>query len=108
MADYAYYKKYYGKSDISEEDFPGAMARAKAVLNKIKATYILKEDCLIAEELALYKMAKTILWDDKRQEDIRQTKLGNITVIYADMEPLDKKLLKIAFSYMRFYRGVES
>ena len=108
MADYAYYEKFYGKNEIPEADFPGAMARAEAALKKIKDTYILKEKCPICEEIALYKMAKIILWDDKRQEDIRQTKLGNMMVIYADKEPLQKKLLDIAFSHLRFYRGVES
>ncbi len=106
MADYAYYKKYYGKSEIPEADFPGAMARAEAALNKIKATYTLKQKCLIAEELALYRMAEDILREDRRQADIRQAKLGNVSVIYADQEPLEKKLLRVAFNYLEFYRGV--
>ena len=106
MTTYEYYTKYYAFKTIPEAAFEGVMERARAVLEKIKSTYRVSE-CRIPEELALYRMAEEIYRDDQ-YGDLKQSKAGNVAVIYADREPLNVRLFRIASANMTIYRGVSS
>lgn len=104
MTDYEYYIKHYSIRVIPESAFCGAVNRARVVLDNILGSYKAKR-CAVAEELALYRMAEEIYWDDQRNM-VRQSKVGNVSVTYADTASLKRRLYEIASSYLRIYRGV--
>jgi len=104
MVTYDYYKKYYAGSVIPEEAFSGAVERAKVVLDKIERTYKVRK-CNLTEEFALYRMAEEIYRDDERR-DVIQRAVGDVSVRYADPQPLEQRLFKIASMHIDIYRGV--
>ena len=104
MTTYEYYKKHFAGRVIPEEAFDGVVERARVVLGKIESTYKVKK-CNLSEDFALYQMAEEIYREDLRNA-VRQSKVGNVSVIYADTEPLEKRLFRIAGLYLDIYRGV--
>ena len=106
MTNYGYYKKCFAFITIPEEYFDGAVERARVVLNKIKSTYKVEKNT-VNEELALYRMAEEIYRDDM-SKDVAQRSIGSVTIRYISPVPLEKRLLGIAFCYLRIYRGVGS
>lgn len=104
MTTYDYYKKHFACRTIPEEAFDGVVERARVVLDKIKSAYKVK-NCAVTEGFALYRMAEEIYRDDQRQS-VAQSRVGEVSVIYAQDVPLEKRLLRIASLYLKIYRGV--
>lgn len=103
--DYEYYLAHYSIKAIPESAFCGVVTRARVVLDKIMSNYTIKKRCSVVENLALYRMAEEIYWDGQRSM-VRQNRVGDVSVTYAETESLKRKLYEIATSYLDLYRGV--
>lgn len=106
MVDFEFYANDYLGSAIPEKHFSGVAAQAQRYLDRLKDTYRVVSSGVEAEKLAQCAMAET-LWD-RRNDGVSSSKVGNMTVRYAqDKTSLRRELYEKASIYLDIYRGVD-
>ncbi len=107
MADYGFYTGVYMGSAISEQAFPGLIARAEAQLQRYRRLYLVRESGEDSVRLALCAMAEAIQESDRRR-GIHAQNVGGVSVTYRDDVQEGRQVYRAVSMYLDIYRGVST
>lgn len=105
MTDYGFYTGVYMGSAISQQAFPGLIARAEAILQRYRRLYHVVSPGLDSERFALCAMAEAIAESDRRQ-GIQTQRVGSVSVTYRCDQLAGRQIYRAASTYLDIYRGV--
>ena len=111
MADYAFYTDIYFGNLIPEKAFPGAVQRAKEILERFCRIYRVTVPGEDSRNMAICAMAESLYAHSKRRGGIAAASVGEASVRYEESRladrQLNRELYEKASIYLDISRGVE-
>lgn len=107
MITYEFYKDTYLGTQLSENRFAQAVARAEQWLQKLERTCTVTDCGPNSRAMAVCAVAEAMDTFFKRQQ-VSRASIGGVTVEYADDsdKKLSRQLLQAAGVFLDIYRGV--
>ena len=106
MVTYDFYKNDYLGSQIPENAFPAAIARAEDWISKVARTCAVAPCGPDSRAMAVCAVAEAMAEDQKRRQ-VAQASVGGVSIRYENSGSLERKLYQVAGVYLDICRGVK-